>query len=119
MRITKISRDLYGFSSDFFRDDGDVYFRDFASARELAAQISALRSYPLAASELYALALVDEALRALVMRFAPLPMMSNAVNFASGQVGADSIDRAEQRFVAEFPPESVYNGEQEVDEYLA
>ncbi|MEB2333101.1 MAG: alpha-amylase family glycosyl hydrolase [Anaerolineaceae bacterium] len=119
MRITKTSRDLYGFSSDFFRDDGDVYFRDFASARELAAQISALRSYPLPASDLYALSLIDEALRALVMRFAPPPVMNTAVNSASEKIGADSVDRAEKRFVAEFPPESVYRGEQAVDEYLA
>ncbi|OQY90720.1 MAG: hypothetical protein B6D38_03025 [Anaerolineae bacterium UTCFX1] len=119
MRITKTSRDLYGFSSDFFRDDGDVYFRDFASARELAAQISALRSYPLPASDLYALSLIDEALRALVRRFAPPPVMNTAVNSASEKVGADSVDRAEKRFVAEFPPESVYRGEQAVDEYLA
>ncbi|HRQ33605.1 MAG TPA: hypothetical protein PLM89_10945, partial [Anaerolineales bacterium] len=119
MRITKISRDLYGFSSDFFDDDGDIYFRDFASARELTAQINALRSYPLPASELYALALVDEALRALVRRFAPPPVMNTAVNSASEQVGADSIDRTQKKFVAEFPPESVYLGEQQVDEYLA
>ena len=119
MRITKTSRDHYQFSSDFFGDDGRARFADFASARRFAAQATALRSDPLPASDLYALSLIDEALRALVRRFAPPPVMNTAVNSASEKVGAESIDRAEKRFVAEFPPESVYRGEQEVDEYLA
>ncbi|MFN8387299.1 MAG: hypothetical protein U0X92_12880, partial [Anaerolineales bacterium] len=119
MRITKTSRDHYQFSSDFFGDDGRARFADFASARKFAAQATALRSDPLPASDLYALSLIDEALRALVRRFAPPPVMNTAVNSASEKVGAESIDRAEKRFVAEFPPESVYRGEQEVDEYLA
>ena len=119
MRLTKLSRDHYHFSSDFFRDDGRVRFGDFSSARKFAAQVTALRSQPLPASDLYALSLIDEALRALVKRYAPPPVMNTAVNSASEQVGADSIDRTQKKFVAEFPPESVYLGEQKVEEYLA
>ena len=119
MRLTKLSRDHYHFSSDFFRDDGRVHFGDFSSARKFAAQATALRSDPLPASDLYALSLIDEALRALVKRFAPPPVMNTAVNSASEQVGEDSIDRTQKKFVAEFPPESVYLGEQQVDDYLA
>ena len=119
MRLTKLSRDHYHFSSDFFRDDGRVHFGDFSSARKFAAQVTALRSDPLPASDLYALSLIDEALRALVRRFAPPPVMNTAVSSVSEQVGADSIDRTQKKFVAEFPPESVYLGEQQVDEYLA
>jgi glycosidase len=119
MRVTKTSRDHYQFSSDFFRPDGRVTFDDFASARKFAAQVTALRSQPLPASDLYALSLIDEALRALVKRFAPPPVMNTAVTSVSEQVGADSITTTEQKFVSEFPPESVYRGEQEVEEYLA
>ncbi|HQV93291.1 MAG TPA: alpha-amylase family glycosyl hydrolase [Anaerolineales bacterium] len=119
MRLTKLSRDHYHFSSDFFSDDGRARFEDFASARKFAAQVTALRSQPLPASDLYALSLIDEALRALVKRFAPPPVMTTAVSSISEKVGADSIDQTQKKFVAEFPPESVYLGEQKVEEYLA
>jgi hypothetical protein len=79
MRLTKLSRDHYHFSSDFFSDDGRARFEDFASARKFAAQVTALRSQPLPASDLYALSLIDEALRALVKRFAPPPVMTTAM----------------------------------------
>ena len=119
MHVTKSSRDHYQFSSDFFRPDGRVHFGDFASARRFAAQMSALRSQVVPASDLYALSLIDEALRALVRRFVPPPVMNTAVNSVGEQVGADSIDQTQKKFTAEFPPESVYRGEQAVEEYLA
>ena len=119
MRITKTSRDHYQFTSDFFNPDGRVLFSDYASARKFAAQLSALRSQPLPASDLYALSLIDEALRALVKRFAPPPVMNTAVTSVSEQVGADSIHLTQKKFTSEFPPESVYRGELQVEEYLA
>ncbi|WKZ48911.1 MAG: alpha-amylase family glycosyl hydrolase [Anaerolineales bacterium] len=119
MRITKTSRDHYQFSSDFFQADGRVHFGDFAAARKFAALVTAHRSGPLPASDLYALSLIDEALRALVKRFAPPPVMNTAVNSVSEQVGADSVDQTQKKFVAEFPPESVYHGEQRVEEYIS
>ncbi len=81
--------------------------------------MTALRSQPLPASDLYALSLIDEALRTLVKRFAPPPVMNTAVTSVSEQVGADSIDLTQKKFIAEFPPERVYRGEQLVEEYLA
>lgn len=119
MLITKTSRDQYQFSSDFFRADGRVNFADYASARKFAAQLSAHRTQPVPASDLYALSLIDEAMRALVMRYAPPPVMNTAVSSVSEKVGADSIMLTQNKFVSEFPPESVYRGEQGVEEYLA
>ncbi|MEW6086501.1 MAG: alpha-amylase family glycosyl hydrolase [Chloroflexota bacterium] len=119
MRITKTSRDHYQFSSEFFNPDGRVLFSDYSAARKFAAQVSALRSQPLPASDLYALSLIDEALRALVKRFAPPPVMNTAVTSVSEQVGVDSIDQTQKKFTSEFPPESVYRGELEVEEYLS
>ncbi len=119
MHVTKTSRNRYHFSSNYFRPDGRVAFGNFAAARTFAAQVTAHRSQPLPASDLYALSLIDEALRALVKRFAPPPVMNTAVTSVGEQVGADSIDLTQQKFIAEFPPESVYRGEQDVEEYLA
>src|SRR5262245_50102224 len=118
MLITKNSRDIHHFSPDFFRPDGRVIFDGFAEARRFAAQFSAQRSQPAPASDLYALSLIDEALRTLVHRFVPPPVMNTAVSTVSGQVGSDSIASTQQKFTAAFPPEAVYRGEIKVDEYL-
>jgi glycosidase len=118
MLITKTSRDVHQFSQDFFRPDGRVIFDSYAAARRFAAQLSAHRTQPVPASDLYALSLVDEALRMLVMRFVPPPVMNTAVTSVSGEVGADSIAATQHRFIAEFPPEAVYRGGMKVEEYL-
>src|SRR5512134_235118 len=111
MHITKTSRDTHQFSPDFFRPDGRVRFDTYAAARKFAAQFSAHRSQPAPASDLFALALIDEALRTIVQRFVPPPVMNTAVTSVSDQVGADSIAATQQRFISEFPPDVVYRGE--------
>lgn len=118
MLITKSSRDTYRFSTDFFRPDGRVTFSDYASARRFAAEMSAHRAQPVPASEIYAMQLIDEALRALVKRYAPSTVMNTAVSFAEGQVGTGSVDSTQEKFVSEFPPDRVYRGEIKAQEYL-
>src|SRR5690242_11024046 len=118
MLITKNSRDMYQFSPDFFRPDGGVTFSDFASARRFAAEMSAHRTQPVPASDLYAMQLIDEALRLLVKGYAPAAVMNSAVSHVSESLGADSVMDTEKKFVSEFPPENVYRGEEEIEEYL-
>src|SRR5512133_2060225 len=119
MLITKSSRDAYQFSSDFFQPDGGVTFADFAAARKFASQMSAHRTQPVAASELYAMQLIDEALRMLVRRYAPAALMNTAVSHAYESLGAESVSTTQKKFVAEFPPDNVYRGEEKVEEYLS
>ena len=78
MLITKTSRDTYQFSSDFFRPDGGVSFADYSAARKFAAEMSVHRTQPVPASDLYAMQLIDEALRLLVKRYAPPEVMRMA-----------------------------------------
>jgi len=118
MRITRTSRDTYQFSSDFFRPDGGVTFQDYASARRFAAQLSAHRTQPVPASDIYAMQLIDEALRVLVSRFAPPAVMNTAVTHADESLGPDSVSTTQKKFVSEFPPENVYRGDEKVDEYI-
>ncbi len=119
MLITKNSRDTYQFSTDFFRPDGGVTFSDFASARRFAAEMSAHRTQPVPASDIYAMQLIDEALRLLVQHYAPAPVMNRAVSHVNESLGADSVTKTEKKFVSEFPPENVYRGEQNIEEYLS
>lgn len=119
MHITKNSRDAYQFSSDFFRPDGRVTFDTFAAAREFAAQMSAHRTQPVPASDLYALFLIDETMRVLVRNFAPSAVLNQAVTSVNENVGAQQLEVTEKKFVSEYPPENVYRGEEKVEEYLA
>jgi glycosidase len=119
MLITKNARDTYQFSSDFFHQDGGLSFGDYAAARRFATQMSAHRTEPVPASDIYAMQLIDEALRALVRHYAPPTVMNSAVSFVEGRLGADSVDTTRTRFVSEFPPDHVYRGELKPEEYLA
>ncbi|HSK87482.1 MAG TPA: hypothetical protein VK880_03955 [Anaerolineales bacterium] len=118
MLITKTSRDIYQFSPDFFRPDGGVAFADYASARRFASQMSARRTQPVPASDIYAMQLIDEALRVLIRHYAPLAVMNSAVSFVDENVGAESVEGTRKKFVAEFPPDNVYRGELEPEEYI-
>ena len=119
MLITKTSRDTYQFSSDFFRPDGGVNFADFASARRFATEMSAHRTQPVPASDIYAMQLIDEALRLLVRHYAPPEVMNTAVSHLDESLGKDSVATTQKKFVSEFPPEDVYRGEEKVEEYLS
>ncbi|MBK9927543.1 MAG: alpha-amylase [Anaerolineales bacterium] len=81
--------------------------------------MSAHRTQPVPASDLYALSLIDEAMRVLVKRFAPSAVFANAVTAADQNIGAEQVNVTEKKFVAEYPPEDVYHGEAKVEEYLA
>src|SRR5512147_1725973 len=119
MLITKTSRDIYQFSSDFFRPDGGVSFGDFASARRFATEMSARRTQPVPASDIYAMQLIDEALRLLVQYYAPPAVMSTAVSQVDESLGRESVTTTQKRFVSEFPPDNVYRGDENVEEYLS
>jgi glycosidase len=118
MLITKTSRDTYQFSSDFFRPDGGVTFADYSSARRFATQMSAHRTQPVPASDLYAMQLIDEAMRLLVQHYAPPTVMNTAISHVYESLGADSVTTTQKKFVSEFPPEDVYRGDEKVEEYL-
>lgn len=118
MLITKNSRDVYQFDPDFFQPDGNVTFSDYASARRFASQMSAQRTEPVPASELYAMQLIDEALRSLVRHYAPPVTMNSAVSHVEENLGPDSVATTQKKFVSEFPPDEVYRGEEKVEEYL-
>src|SRR5688572_22768840 len=118
MLLTRTSRDTYNFDSDFFRPDGRITFADYAGARRFAAQMSERRAQPVPASDIYAMQLIDEALRALVKRYAPPAMMNSAVSYVDESVGTDSVTSTQERFISEFPPDDVYRGDISPEEYL-
>src|SRR5215208_2869521 len=118
MLITKTSRDTYQFSPDFFRPDGGVTFTDYSSARKFASEMSAHRTQPVPASDIYAMQLIDEALRQLVRHYAPPEVLDTAASHVDESLGRESVTTTQKKFVSEFPPEEVYRGDKQVEEYL-
>jgi hypothetical protein len=119
MHITRTSRNTYQFTSDFFQPDGRVTFDNFAAARKFATQMSAHRTQPVPASDIYALSLIDEAMRMLLRHFAPSTVLMDALASVNENLGSSQLEFTEKKFVSEFPPENVYRGDEKVDEYLA
>jgi glycosidase len=118
MLVSRTSRNKNNFSADFFQPDGRVTFADFSAARAFAAQMSAHRADPVPASDIYAISLIDDAMRALVSRFAPPAVMHNAVSYVERHIGAEAFGAAQRKFVSEFPPAKVYRGIETIEEYL-
>ncbi len=120
MLTSRTSRLKYNFSADFFRPDGHVVFPDIASARAFAAQMSALRTDPVPATDLYALSLLDEAYHILLKHFYSryTGVMGRAMGVLQSNLGS-KYDLTLGKFTEEFPPMSVYRGEITAGVYLA
>src|SRR5512145_1110961 len=87
-------------------------FNDINSARKIAAQMN------VSAGDLYALGLIDEALRILLTRHAPPSQFGQAASFLDGKLGAPRVRETQVTFVSEFPTKLVYDGKQKAEEYL-
>jgi glycosidase len=87
-------------------------FPDIASARAVASQIN------VSAGDLYALGLIDEALRILLTRNASPSQFSQAASFLDGKVGAPRVRETQVTFVSTFPTRPVYRGELSVENSL-
>jgi len=119
MLITRNSRTKYGFSLDFFRPDGHVIFGDLGSARAFAGQMSALRTEPVPATDLYAISLLDEAYHLLLKHYyiRRTGIMERAMEFLQSSFSSN-YETTLTKFTEEFPPMSVLQGEKTAGDYL-
>src|SRR5690606_14767667 len=120
MLTSRASRLKYNFSLDFFRPDGHIVLPDLTSARAFAAKLSALRSDPVPASDLYALSLLDEAYHILLKHFFGryTGVMGRAMGMLQSNLGS-RYDLTLSKFTEEFPPLSVFRGEVTAGVYLS
>jgi glycosidase len=102
--ISRPARDRYALES--------LRFPDLASARKIAAQMN------VSAGDLYALGLIDEALRILLKRHAAPVQMTSAASFLDGKLGAAPVRETQVTFVSAFPTKPVYEGKVKAEEYL-
>ncbi len=120
MLTARISRAQYDFPLDFFRPDGHVIFGDLSSARAFAAQMSALRTDPVPATDLYAISLLDEAYHLILEYY--YSRYSNVWARAMGALRStlgSSYELTFIKFTEEFPPIPVFLGEQSADIHLS
>jgi glycosidase len=87
-------------------------FADITSARKVASQMN------VSAGDLYALGLIDEALRIILTRNAPPAQMTSAASFLDGRLGAAPVRATHLTFVSEFPTKPIYDGKVKAEEYL-
>ncbi len=120
MLTTRASRLKYTFSADFFRPDGHVILSDLATARAFAAQMSAHRSGPVSAADLYALSLLDEAYHIILKHFygRHTGVMGRAMGMLQSSLGS-KYDLTLGKFMDEYPPLAVFRGEMTAGVYLS
>ena len=120
MLTSRAARDAYKFEENFYRPDGRIILDDFSAARRFAAQFSARRADPVPASDIYAMFLLDEALRILLKNYQNRHggIMQRAMGLLQSVLGT-RFEKTLLKFTEEFPPTNVYRGLSSAGEYLS
>jgi glycosidase len=125
--VSKAARDRYDFQGTLFSFNGNIILGDFGAARTFTKKINDqkdLRHQPeltVYASQLYAMGLIDEILHLVVSlyrRSVDTQIMKRTLEWLEVQVGRQPLNDALLLFTREFPPRSVYQGEQNIAEYF-
>jgi glycosidase len=122
--VSRKVRELCGLDSSLFSFSGSVVFADFRAARDFAHRLNEHREpeWAFAASDVYALGLIDEALHLLIRRHrreAAPQLWSEAMDHLTEEIGEGPLGELLLAFVEEFPPTPVFNHELTAEEYLA
>jgi glycosidase len=126
--ISRKARERYKFAESLFSYSGNVIFANVAACREFAYRMNTVRDaerHPeqaVHAGQLYAMGLIDEASHALMARYREQldpAVFTQALEWFSGQVGAEPLGRMLLTFVEEFPGLSVMRGDLTARKWLS
>jgi glycosidase len=126
--IARKARERYQFAESLFSYSGNVVFANLAACREFAYRINKVRDvekHPeqaVHAGQLYAMGLIDEASHVLMARYRERfdpAVMTSALEWFSGIVGAEPLGRMLLTFVEEFPGLSVMRGQLTPQQWLS
>ncbi len=126
--IARKARERYRFAESLFSYTGNVVFANMAACRQFAHRMNTVRdtaNHPdrvVHAGALYAMGLIDEASHVLMARYREQfdpEVMTSALDFFSGQVGPDALDKMLLTFVEHFPGSSVLRGFETPKQWLA
>ncbi|MBV9469901.1 MAG: hypothetical protein JOZ57_11720, partial [Abitibacteriaceae bacterium] len=125
--VARTSRDRYQFDQTLFATDGNVILADFQAARLFAQRMNEKRdltSFPeqaVQASHINAMGMIDEILHYVIARYREEEnpqVLGKALAWLEERLGVAAVDAMLQQFVDEFPPITVYCGEQDSKTYL-
>ncbi len=118
--VSRKARDLYRFDASLFSTDGRVVLADFSAARRFAEQMSAVRAAPVPASEINAMGLIDEILHIIIRQYELQNpgVLTRAFEWLMRHMGVESFEKAQLRFIDEFPPVAVYQNQISGTDYL-
>jgi glycosidase len=125
--ISREMRDFYQLDENIFSQNGNVVFLNFFAVRTLAAKMNKkhdLSLFPekaIKAGQLNAMGLIDEILHYVVGQYKKTTnkkVFSKALTHLRKEIGTKNINALLKRFVSDFPPLSVYKGEESVESYL-
>ncbi|MGA7192392.1 MAG: alpha-amylase family glycosyl hydrolase, partial [Anaerolineales bacterium] len=118
--VARQARQKYQFDETLFATDGRVILSDFSAARRFAERIFAVSGRLVPASDIYALGLMDEILHLIIRQYEKQNpgVITRALDSLQANLGI-RLDETLFKFINEFPPISVYQGNQSVQEYLS
>jgi hypothetical protein len=126
--IGRDARERYQFAETLFSYTGNVVLADMPACRELTHRMNQVREavqHPeraVHAGALYAMGLIDEASHVLMARYREQfdpQVMTSALDWFAGQVGAEKLDKLLLKFVEHFPGSTVIRGQHTPDRWLA
>ncbi len=120
IHVSRQARDKYQFDEGLFSPAGRAAVADFAAARQFAEVLSAHRTSPVPASDINAMGLLDEVFRILIKQYENQnpDVFRNGLEWIKVQIDENRLENTFLRFVAEFPPQSIYRGEMQEQAFL-
>jgi glycosidase len=125
--ISRTARERYRFADSLFSFNGNVVFADVAACRAFAKRMNEVRdaaNHPdraVHAGQLFAMGLIDEVSHLVLAQYRKQfdPEVMNAgLDWFSGQVGAEAMDKLLLTFVEHFPGLSVMRGHETPAQWL-
>lgn len=125
--VAREVRDTYGLEKALFAIRGNVIFADFHSVRDFAQKINSKINpeiHPeryIKAGKLNAMGLIDEILHyvtALYREKVSSTVLQTSMEAIEKQLGKKAVDQLLTTFIDQFPPQSVYEGSQSIEDYL-
>jgi len=125
--VSRQVRDRYNFDQSLFSLSGNVIFANFHAVRMFTQKMNQRRdlvNFPeraVQAGQINAMGMIDEILHYVIQLYRQQKnpqVMQAALLDLQENIGSEELERTLRQFVTEFPPLSVYRGEQNVDDYL-
>lgn len=118
--ISRSARDKYHFDLSLSSTDGRLVLVDLTAARKFAERMSQVNGFPIPASDILALGLIDEIQHILIKQFELINLISMDSTYVwlHKTIGRISIKKSQLLFLNEFPPTPVYQGIVSPEEYL-